>query len=189
MKNFVLGFFIVVSSFVSFSQNIDINKIDYSKLNNAVFIKINEYRNSIGLDTLLYSKTVESFISKPNMNKMVLSKKLFHPGYSISDEKFLSDLSLEYKTITNNKCFSGNPIMNFIGSNGEILFSTNQQNITYEEFAQLALNGWLNSPPHKKIIETSYKNLNNYSGLASCQINKVGDNFFVIFNFIQMIYM
>lgn len=189
MKSFVISLGMLIFSFVSFSQVIDFNNIDYKKLNDKVFNKINEHRISLGLDSLYYSKTIENFISKPNMNKMVAEKRMFHPGYSISDEKFIADLSIEYKKSSNNKCFSGSPIMEFIGANGEIICGLMQDNITYDEVAELALEGWLSSPPHKKIMETSYKNYNNHAGLGSCQVKKVGDNFFVIFNFIQLNYM
>ena len=189
MKQFIFSLFIVVSSFISFSQVIDFNNIDYKKLNEKIFNKINDHRISLGLDSLFYSNVIESTISKPNMGKMISEKRMFHPGYSISDKNFIFDLSAEYKKSSDNKCFNSNPIMEFIGANGEIICGVMQSNITYDDVAELSLEGWLASPPHKKIMETSYKNFNGCSGLGSCQVCKVGDKFFVIFNFIQLNYL
>jgi hypothetical protein len=171
-------------TFVSFTQD-----INFDKFSSCVINKINSYRESIGLDTLYYSESLEKNISSPNMKKMILSKKLFHPGYDIGNEILVSDITEEYEVLSKNIYSKENYLLNFIGLNGEICFSITADGLTCEDLASYALEGWLNSPPHKKTVETSFKNQNGSFGLFSCCVSKVNDEFFVVVNFVQFVYM
>lgn len=189
MKKYVLSLVMLVFSFIGFNQVIDMNNVDYDKLKQKVFLKINEYRHNFGIDTTIFSSTIESQVSIPNINKMIRDHKLYHPGYSISDQTFINNLSNEYVKLSNGKCYVGSPSVKFIGNNGEIICSVSKTNMTYDEFAELSLQGWLNSSGHRSTIEKTFTSFNGYPGLAACRVVKVGNEFWVVFNFMQLLYM
>jgi uncharacterized protein YkwD len=191
MKTLITPLLFFIPFFIQ-CQMIDINNVDYNKLNTKVFNKINNYRKTMNIDTLIYSSVVNEKVSKVNTSKMVENNKLYHPGYSITDQAFVSKLSEEYIKITKNKCFEGK-VKEYvsISRSGEIILSTtcDENNcLTYDEFAESCLNSWLSSPPHKKILISSYKNFSGVSGLASCNVAKKEGTFYVAFNFFQVIY-
>jgi uncharacterized protein YkwD len=57
---------------------------------------------------------------------------------------------------------------------------------TYQEFASIIVKSWLNSPPHKKIMESDYT-LYGYNGLIACSVRKsVSNKYYVLIDLLNL---
>lgn len=189
MKNLLFVLF-VFSNYFLFSQKIDIKNIDYNKLESKIFSQINSYRKKINIDTVAPSSVTKTYISKVNVKKMVDSDMLFHPDYSTTGATFVSELFNEYSKMFKGKFTVEEYNSPFVSQSAEIILSmscTSEDCLTYDEFAKKSLECWLNSPGHKKIIHTSYKNFSGLPGLGSCSVAVKNGTFYVAFNFFTFV--
>jgi hypothetical protein len=107
----------------------------------------------------------------------------------ISDTFLNENLYNELYDHTNKKCGEKTPSMIFIDKSAEIISIIEGTFLTYENLSKEILKGWLSSKGHKLIIETKFKDLNNYSGLISCSAKKSKTNkLYVTVNFVTLGY-
>jgi uncharacterized protein YkwD len=152
-----------------YCQNIDYSNFDYKTFETKVVEKINEYRKSIGLKQLNLSQTLKSYTSDKTSSDNSKNDLGKHLQVSKINDTINLKLYQEIYKYSNGKCGSKEPSNIFINEGfGEIISICEGKYSTYDELAIKTLNGWLNSPGHKKIIETPFLDLNGYSGLISC---------------------
>jgi hypothetical protein len=171
MKNLLLiSVLFVVSN--SFTQIIDTNNFNYSLLEKMILQKINDYRKSKKLSELYYSEILR--VNGSVRTSIVNAKKdsMFHMIPSSDDQLLNKKLYNELYTITKGKCGVENPQHVDMFNGGEIIHVSKGIYKTYEELSNTILNGWLNSPKHKEIIEMEFLTLNKIPGLFSCSIKK-----------------
>lgn len=188
MKNLLL-IFVVLISFVGSSQNIDYKNFDYNLLQKEVVNQINIYRQTIGLDSLFYSVTLQSNVSEKTSSSNANQDKGFHMEMDRTNSILNENLYNELYNHTNKKCGEKTPSMIFIDKSAEIISIIEGIFLTYEDLSKEILKGWLSSKGHKLIIETKFKDLNNYSGLISCSAKKSKTNkLYVTVNFVTLGY-
>jgi len=180
----------IIVSFISLlgvSQKIENGVINYTILEAEIIKEINKHRKSIGVDTLPTSKVVYREISTKNATLNANADLAFHPKYDITNEV---TNNLIYKEICRIKKVSPiAPSLLWMEYCEIIALVEGQCPLTYQEFAVNCVKGWLSSPPHKKTMESVFKNFNGFDGLISCSVkkSKTGKNY-VIVNFINMSY-
>ena len=88
MKKLITIFLILVS-LTGNSQVIDWSDFDSDIADSVLFVEMNNFRDSLGLSTYIYSKVIHDNISTYVTDQMVKEKRTFHP-----DKK---DLKKQYK--------------------------------------------------------------------------------------------
>lgn len=179
MKTLII---LLLISFTLKSQTYTEKTFNIQIFNKKLYEKINHYRKKNNLDTLIYSKVSEKNISKVNVNKMIEKSTCYHPDVNFYGENKLVDLLFdEYYKILNFK-----KINRFLDDvrYAEISAYTTKKFNNYDEITDYFLNGWVNSPKHKEILNTSFKI--GYSGITSCYIGKGNEGTYVSFNFLSM---
>lgn len=169
MKKILL---LLLLTFTLNGQNVNFNKFNNSHFNKILFRKINQYRLSQNLDTLLYSKVSEKIVSKQKIEHMIQKSKCFHPEFNFFDTLYTNQLAKEYKilvTKTNPSFFDVNYLKPY-----ENAYSTNVVNVTYEQLADMVLQAWLKSPAHSIPLNKKLGTI-KHPGICSCYLG-VGKN-------------
>lgn len=163
MKKLVLAIGLVIASSITiFSQTkIDVNKIDFSILEQKVIDQINTYRQKRGLKKLNVSTQLREKWSCVTVNANVKLDSLFHTRH---DKK---NIDLPYAAE--------------IGSCHVGLKNITYFYKTYEELSISIVNGWLNSPKHKEIIETTPDLPDMY--ISCCAKQAKSGNLYAFVNF------
>lgn len=184
---YILTIIVSIISLLGISQKIENGVINYTILEAEIIKSINKHRKSIGVDTLPTSKVVYREISTKNATLNANADLSFHPKYDITNEV---TNNLIYKEICRIKKVSPiAPSLLWMEYYEIIILVEGQCPLTYQEFAMNCVKSWLSSPPHKKTMESVFKNFNGFDGLISCSVkkSKTGKNY-VIVNFINMGY-
>jgi len=165
------------------SQTFTEKNFNVQIFNKKLCQKINKYRKKNNIDTLIYSKLSEELVSKVNVDKMVEKSLCYHPDVNFYDGRKIGEsLFIEYyKKLNLNREY---PEFDSIWY-AEISAFTSKKFNNYDEMTEYFLNGWINSPKHKEILNTNFKL--SHSGICSTYINKGKEGYYVSFNFIGMI--
>jgi hypothetical protein len=186
MKKLLLILVLFVSGLVK-SQIIDTNNFNYTLLEKMVLQKINDYRKTKKLSELVFSETLRVNASVKTSTANAKKDSMFHMIPSSDDQLLNKKLYNELYTITKGKCGVENPQHVDMFNGGEIIHVSKGIYKTYEELSNSILNGWLNSPKHKEIIEMEFLTLNKIPGLFSCSIKKSkSGKYYVTVNFVTV---
>lgn len=130
MKNLISISFLLLANF-AFSQKV---VIESKKLDSLIFLKINEYRVSLG---------IKPFVAFEDSLMREYSQRLTR----VNSDKLMIAHSDSIGYVCNGECIyryeSG-------GKLGEILLANGE--CDYEKLAEKAVTGWINSPTHQNII-------------------------------------
>lgn len=190
MKKLLISLVAILISLTSLSQTkIDFNKFNYSLLESKVIEQINNYRVSIGLQSLFISKVMKTNISDAtslmNANANVIKGAHIDPNVYQNNQTIWGGVFSELFKATNGTISTNPPKLFWFALSGEIINVVPQNNFgTYEEMSKQILTAWLNSPGHKAIIETPFVHISNIPGVISCSVKKSKSNkFYVTANF------
>jgi uncharacterized protein YkwD len=124
-----------------------INKnVSYSKIENDILILVNEHRESIGLPKLTRMDII-SGVADGHTDYMVKTGKISHDNFDERAQKLMDNAGAKS-----------------VGENVAYGYTT----------AESVVNGWLNSPEHKAILENP--NFTHFG--ISTEANSEGRNFF-----------
>ena len=152
---------ITLITFLSFNltaQVIDYDNFDSDLADSLMFVKINEFRDSLGLSQLIYSKVLYDEISKEVSQIQSDEMKCYHPYHPGSDKRLSvieSDLKLELDS------FSGYFYGYYEVSAKNVPIRTKNGGYTkrlglittYDDLVNHVIVGWvIHSPAHKKIL-------------------------------------
>lgn len=168
MKNLFLFLFLLIF-FNTLSQKVDYDKFDTKLFEHLIIYKINNYRVSIGLKSLYESTTLKSYTSEKTSTNCAKSEFASHSKFSNVNDSINKKLYEELYNYTNGLCGIKTPSNIFINEGiGEIIAVVKIQNVTYEELATITLKSWLESPGHKKVIESQFTDISSNFGMISC---------------------
>jgi hypothetical protein len=164
------------------SQTFTEKNFNIQIFNKKLCQKINKYRKKNNIDTLIYSKLSEELVSKVNVDKMVEKSLCYHPDVNFYDDKKIAEpLFVDYyKKIKKVREYPDDDFVTY----AEISAFTNKTFNNYDEMAEYFLNGWINSPKHKQILNTKFKS--PFPALCSSYIKKGKDGYYVTFDFLEM---
>ena len=112
MKNILLTL-ITLISFSLNAQQIDYDNFNTKLADSLLFVKINEFRDSLGLSQLIYSKVIYNNISKEVSQIQSDNMKCYHPYHPDSEIKLNSvekQLRLEIDSIMGKTTYGKFPI-------------------------------------------------------------------------------
>jgi hypothetical protein len=152
MKNLFLSFFFLLG-FSVYSQKLDMSNVNYDLLDSLIFVQVNHIRDSLGRNTVHFSKLMRDNVSKVQTKKMLDSKKCYHPerGTIITD--------IQQKVFSNVQ--KNNPKLN-VDKGGDLNNMTMEVCIitgyitdckTYQDLAKRIVSEWYLSEPHKMVLE------------------------------------
>jgi uncharacterized protein YkwD len=194
MKKLLISLVAILISLTSLSQTkIDFNKFNYSLLESKVIEQINNYRVSIGLQSLFISKVMKTNISDATSIANANADKAFHidPNKYQNNQTIWGGVFSELFAATKGSISNTTPKLFWFALSGEIIAVISQNNSnTYEMMSKQILTAWLNSPGHKAIIETPFVHITKIPGVLSCSVKKSKSNkFYITANFAIIEYM
>lgn len=175
-----------MSLFVS-GQVVDFNKFDKKLFEKVLFEEVNQFRKSIGVDTIVPSEVLYKKLSNVNVQKMAKYDVLKHFDFNmdtiIPDVATESDKKYGGKVL---RCSSGEIPYKSIGEICIVSsFSDFDKGITYKELAQSFTQRWSTSSGHNWIMSYVYES-KGVSGLASCAVSTNSSNIYACFNFADL---
>jgi hypothetical protein len=179
MKNLFFTLFILLD-FGVYSQKLDMSNINYDLLDSLIFVQVNHIRDSLGRNTVHFSKLMRDNVSKVQTKKMLDAKKCYHPerGTIITD--------IQQKVFSNVQKL--NPNLN-VKKDGDLNNMTMEVCIitgyitdckTYQEMSKKIVDRWCTSEPHKMVLEYYGKDKYTFNGrsqqyLVGSSSSKLGD--------------
>jgi len=155
--------------FSCFSQVVNYNNFDSKLFDQLLVDKINNYRVSIGLKSLFVSQTLKNYTSEKTATQCAKTEFASHIKFSNVNDSVNKKLYEELYNFTNGSCGVKTPSNLFINEGiGEIISVKKINNVTYEQLATITLKSWLDSPGHKKVIESQFTDISLNFGLISC---------------------
>ena len=152
-----------------FSQVVDYNNFNSKLFDQLLIDKINNYRESIGSKSLFVSQTLKNYTSDKTATQCAKTESANHMKFSKTNDSINQKLYEELYYFTNGLCGTKSPSNIFINEGiGEIISVKKINNVTYEELATITLKSWLDSPGHKKVIESQFTDIGSNSGMISC---------------------
>jgi hypothetical protein len=185
---YIVTLIVLITSFFGFTQKIENGVINYSLLESEIVKQVNSHRKEFGVDSLPTSKVVNQEITSKNALLNSKSDSGFHPNYDRTNKVVNEKI---YKEICSIEGISSlTPEILDMCSYGEIISVVEGVQPTYQDFASACIKGWVNSPKHKKIMETNFTNVNGFEGLISCSVKKsITGKYYVVVNFINLTYL
>ena len=183
-------FITIIVSFISLlgvSQKIENGVINYTLLEAEIIKAINKHRKSIGADTLATSKVAYREMASRAATLNANADLAFHPHQNDTNDVTNNFLYKEICRIEKKTPIDIDMMwMNY----GEIIVKLGNYNpLTYQEFAANCVKTWLLSPPHKGIMELSFKNQDDFVGLIACSVKKSKTgNFYGVVDFVTLSY-
>ncbi len=155
------------TQFKGMNQKIDIDNIDVGLINAAIFFETNKQRHKHRVPVLKYNAQLE-IVAQAHSADMVKYNFFSHTSV-VKDKQYLSDRLKreEFKFSVSGENLS----MRFLlqlreepyyppssGGSFRRLDGSEIEMHTYASFAAEVVNGWMNSPPHRKnILDTDYE--------------------------------
>lgn len=168
MKNLFLFLFLLIFS-DTFTQIVNYDQFDSKLFDQLLIDKINNYRLSVGLKSLFVSNTLKNYTSEKTATYCANNEFANHMKFSKTNDSINQKLYEELYYFTNGLCGTKSPSNIFINEGiGEIISVKKINNVTYEELATITLKSWLDSPGHKKVIESQFTDIGLNSGMISC---------------------
>jgi uncharacterized protein YkwD len=180
----IITLIVFMFSFLGMSQKIENGVINFKILEAEVIKQVNQYRKKLGLDSLHTSKSVYTEIASKHMDIIVKADLSFHPDIDVSDETVNMKIYLERcSTLKEQPNTTYIQILKY----GENLCTlTGGISNTYQEFANRIVQSWIDSPPHKEIMESDYT-LYGYNGLIACSVRKsVSNKYYVLIDLLNL---
>lgn len=177
---------VLIFSIVS-GQIIDFKNFDKKYFEKVLFEEVNQFRKSIGIDTVVPSTVLYNKLSNVNSQKMAKYNVLKHFDFNmdtiIPDVANESDKKYGGKVL---RCSSGEIPYKSIGEICIVSsFSDFDKGITYKELAHSFIQRWHKSSGHNWIMSYIYES-KGVSGLASCAVSTNSSNIYACFNFADL---
>jgi hypothetical protein len=190
MKNTMKYFITIIVSIISLlgiSQKIENGVINYTILEAEIIKAINKHRKSIGADTLATSKVAYREMSSKVATLNANADLAYHPHHNCNNKVTNNFLYKEICRIEKKTPISIDVLMM---TYGEIICKLDDYDpLTYQEFAVTCVKSWISSPPHKEIMELSFKNVDGFAGLIACSVKKSKTGkYYVIVDFVEVTY-
>lgn len=192
---YFFGAFIFLVTFFVCGQKITFYNFNSDSLNNAVLRKLNSFRTSNGVDTLVYSNVLHNQITKKNCQEVSMTNTLYHPLVTniISNTNFKVDIGNESLSKIGGVLSIGYPSMRPRLDYSENCFRANNDPNTpnwgfnsYDEIADFAIYRWKNSPEHAEAQLRNYSS-ENLPGMFACHSIMTSDGTIYVFvNFIKI---
>lgn len=184
MKKFIT-LIVFMFSFLGMSQKIENGVINFKILEAEVIKQVNVHRKNLGLDSLHTSKSVYTEIASKHMDIIVKADLSFHPDIDVRDEAVNMKIYLDRCAI---KKDTPNTTYVEIIKYGEILCTlTGGISNTYQEFANRIVQSWIDSPPHKKLMEDDYEAY-EFNGFIACSAKQSkSKKYYVLVDFVNIV--
>jgi uncharacterized protein YkwD len=181
----IITLIVFMFSFLGMSQKIENGVVNLKTLETEVIKQVNEHRKKLGLDSLHTSKSVYTEIANKNTTTIVKADKSFHPQIYPTDQVINMKIFLEQCSIMKQQ---PNTTYVEIIKYGEVLCTLGGcDSNTYQEFASRIVKCWINSPPHKKIMEDDYEAY-EFEGFIACSAKKSATNkYYVLVDFVNIV--
>ena len=169
MKNIILTLLTLISFSLN-AQQIDYDNFNTKLADSLLFVKINEFRDSLGLSQLIYSKVIYNNISKDVSQLQSDNMRCYHPYHPNGKTKLNSikkQLKIELDSIMGKTTYGKFPLGYYevcsklvpvrISSWG---YTTRLGKIkTYDDLIQKSIRAWVvYSPSHRKILVGEFSN-------------------------------
>lgn len=194
MKYFITTIFFLLT-LTLWGQKITYYNFNSDSLNNAVLRKLNSFRMSYGVDTLVYSNVLHNQITKKNCQEVSSTNTLYHPNPSniIFNTNFKNDIGNESLYKIGGILSIGYPSMKPRLDYSENCFRSNNDPNTpywgfnsYDEIAEFAIYRWKNSPEHAEAQLRDYSS-ENLPGMFACHSIMTSDGMIYVFvNFVKI---
>jgi uncharacterized protein YkwD len=187
MKRIVVTILLMFMSYVVSGQIIDSKNFDKKLFEKVLFDEVNQFRKSIGIDTVVPSTVLYKKVSDVNVQKMSKYNVLKHFDFNM--DTIIPEVANE-----SDKKYGGKVLRNYFGeipykSIGEICLVSSikefDKKITYKELAQSFVQRWHKSSGHDWIMSYVYES-KGLSGLASCAVSMNSNNIYACFNFAEL---
>ena len=152
---------IILIAFLSFNltaQVIDYDNFNSELVDSLMFVKINEFRDSLGLTPLIYSKVLHDDISKDVSNILSKAMDSYHPYHPNSDHR-LSSIKTELKIELGSLSGYFNGYYEVSAKNVPIRTKNGGYVkrlgliTTYDDLVNHVIVGWIiHSPAHREIL-------------------------------------
>ena len=181
----IITLIVFMFSFLGMSQKIENGVVNLKTLETEVIKQVNEHRKKLGLDSLHTSKSVYTEIASKHMAIIVKADSSFHPDIDVHNEVTNEKIYLERCSIMKQQ---PNTTYVEIVKYGENLCTIpGCYYTTYKEFASVIVKCWINSPPHKEIMESDYSGY-NFKGFIACSAKKSATNkYYVLVDFVNIV--
>ena len=179
---------ILITSLLTFSvnaQDIDYNNFDNKLLERLVFEELNKYRDSLGVENLLFSQVMYKNITCKQTEILAKGCSLYHPNLvPLLTDEVRTSISKESEKLTGIKSLlSGKPsAVSIMRENG---YSTDiKSGKTYQQLAKRAVIAWDQSFLHKCTQKAVYIR-DGGKGLVSvsARMNNSKTKIFIFCNF------
>jgi hypothetical protein len=187
MKGYALILIIIWGFDTLRGQVIDSKNFDKKLFEKVLFDEVNQFRKSIGTDTVVPSTVLYKKVSDVNAQKMSKYNVLKHFDFNM--DTIIPEVANE-----SDKKYGGKVLRNYFGeipykSIGEICLVSSikefDKKITYKELAQSFVQRWHKSSGHDWIMSYVYES-KGLSGLASCAVSINSNNIYACFNFAEL---
>ena len=185
---YILTIIVSIISLLGVSQKIENGVINYTILEAEIIKAINKHRKSIGADTLATSKVTYREMASKAATLNANADLAYHPHHSRTNDVTNNFL---YKEVCRIEKKTPIDIDMLWMDYGEIICALGDYDpLTYQEFAVSCVKCWLSSPPHKEIMELSFKNVDGFAGLIACSVKKSKTGkYYVIVDFVDVGYV
>jgi hypothetical protein len=185
MKKMFTILFVLLATLLN-AQVIDYNNFDKKLFEETLFNKLNEYRKSKGVDTVIWSNTIYTQITLHQMEKMVKANKLFHPDVkpmwdSLRVRQLIAKESDKLVGVKTSVSVCTGPSMTFY----ENAYWTSKIDGTYDDLADRTIKGWEQSFIHNATQYASFEK-GGKPGLAACTVGVTSTGVYVTFNFVKV---
>jgi hypothetical protein len=163
---------------------VDYNHFDNKLLEKLVFDEINKYRDSLGVDRVIWSDVMYNYVTTKQTKILSKGNRLFHPNLDlVVTDEFKILVAKESEKLTGIKSLSTNTPNSFCKLT-EIGSMVSVRKMTYQELAKLVVELWDKSYFHKCLMKSDYSYAGGY-GLSSVSavLNNDKTNVFIFTNF------
>jgi hypothetical protein len=185
MKKLLVILLVFITTLVE-AQVIDYNNFDKKLFEKVLFDKLNGYRKSKGVDTVIWSNVIYSQITVHQMEKMVKVNKLFHPDMkpmwdSLRVRQLIAKESDKLVGVKTSISVCTGPSMTIY----ENSLWTGKIEGTYDDLAERVIKGWEQSFIHNATQYASFEKKDK-PGLAACTVGITSTGVYVTFNFVEV---
>ena len=189
MKRYALILIIIFGIDDLQGQVVDPEKFYYNHFEKVLFNEVNQYRKSIGKDTLFFSEVLYKKVSYVNVQKMGKQKILKHFDFDL--DTIRNEVGIEAEKKQGGKMWTDKNGVREVRFFAEICLQSDffnyKDSVTYQQIAKDFVSIWKNSKGHNELMSLSYSSYkSNISGLGSCAvyISEHG-TMYACFNFIE----